>query len=635
VVYFLILSLFSPSIKATCNDNFCNDATAPGITDRSDWMSYLIDQLQLKDFSMPGTHDSGTFGSIVNTPIAAAWADCQVWGLDVQLKSGLRFFDWRLQARSGSIYICHNDIEYDVTWTSILDTTTAFLSNHKSETLIFRLGFTDVTRDFFNTITSPYVNAGKIVFFEEDRIPQLIHVRGQIIILVGDSGVVNGLIMAPGENNFLMNSNMAIEDIYDGETVDTKIDYVRGDRGINGPSADPHRWHISYSSFSYWIYGTPEELAAEINAPIYNTVQGYSSGKNIGVLVMDFPGNALIGSIINTNTGLDTIAQCCFYTDINYGGSSFCIQSDTSYVGDSFNDKISSWNCSDGRYAIIYKDKNYGGDKYLTECRGKESSNENWNDQISSIKLKYCDQDYQYSTKYCTFFVDSGWQGESVPYSGNQVTVALNDKFSSWDCDPGMGAIIYQDDNYGGLSSTISCGTRQAEASKISFQDNISSVKVYKCPYCCFYTEDNYQGNYFCTANDILNLSPVFKSTITSWRCTTNAYATLTWEDSNHNDYTYQTSCGENTVHNDKAIIKIQIHTCSGWSAMIEEEITETSSGVHTSSRFGLLLPWQIGLIVAAISTIFIAIIVVILLWKRRQQSILMNDESAHVEMSK
>jgi len=471
------------------------------------------------------------------------------------------------------------------------------------------------------------------VFFEEDRIPQLIHVRGQIIITVGDHSVVNGLIKAPGENDFLMNSNMAIEDVYEGVTTDTKIDFIRGDRGINGPAVDPRRWHISYSSFS--SHGTPEDLADYINPRIYNTVTGYSSGKNIGVLVMDFPGDGLIGSIINTNTGLDTIAQCCFYTDINYGGSSLCIQSDTDYVGDSFNDKFSSWKCSDGRYAIIYKDKNYGGDKYLTECRGKALSNANWNDQISSIKLKYCDQDYQYSTKYCTFFVDKGWEGESVSYSSNQNSVALNDKFSSWDCDPGMGAIIYQDINYGGSSSTISCGTRQSDASQISFEDKISSVKVYKCPYCCFYTEDNYQGNYFCTANDILNLSPVFKATITSWRCTTNAYATLTWEDSNHNYNTYQTSCGENTVHNDKAIIKIQLHTCSGWSAMIEEELTETSSGVHASSRFGHLLPWQIGLIVAAISTIFISIIVVIFLWKRKQQSTVMSDETVYIEMSK
>jgi len=428
---------------------------------------------------------------------------------------------------------------------------------------------------------------------------------------------------------------MAIEDIYDGETRDTKIGYIRGDRGINGPAVDPHRWQISYTSFSNLIWGTPESLASYINPRIYDTVKGYSSGKNIGVLVMDFPGNALIDSIINTNTGLDTIAQCCFYSENNYGGSSLCIQSDTSYVGNSFNDKISSWKCSDGRYAIIYKDINYGGEKYLTACRENVPiANSNWNDKISSIKLKYCDQDYQYSTKSCTFFNGRGWVLESVSYSSNQKSVALNDQISSWDCDPGMGAIIYQDINYGGSSLTISCGTRLAEAQNLSpsWEDKVSSVKVYKCPYCCFYTEDNYQGNYFCTANDILNLSPVFKANITSWRCSTNAYATLTWEDSNLNDNTYITSCGENTVHNVKAIIKIHIQTCSGWSALVEEELTQTSFGVHDhgSSRFGQLLPWQIGLIVAAISTIFISIIVVIVLWTRRQQSTVMSDEPVY-----
>jgi len=595
-------------------------------------MSHLIDQLELKNISLPGTHDSGTFGNIVNWPIDAAVADCQVWSLAVQLKVGIRYFDWRLYLDdNGGIYIHHGIVHYDVSWTSILDTTTEFLSNHKSETLIFRLGFTDISAGLFNTIMAPYVNARKIVFFQEDRIPQLIHVRGQIIILVGDNSVVNGMILAPGDNDFLMNSNMAIEDIYEGAlTTDTKIEFTRGDRGMNGPTVDPRRWHISYSSFTSG--GNPEDLADYINPRINAAVEGYANGKNMGVLVMDFPGDTLIGGIINSNTGLATIAQCCFYTEINYGGTSFCIQSDTAYVGDALNDQFSSWQCSDGRYAILYKDKNYGGDKYLTECRGKELSNANWDNQISSIKLKYCDQDYQYSTKYCSFFVDKGWEGESVSYSSNQQSVALNDKFSSWDCNPGMGAILYQDINYGGSSSTVSCGTRQSDASQISFEDKISSVKVYKCPYCCFYTEDNYLGNYFCTANDILKLSPVFNATITSWRCTTNAYATLTLADSS----TYQTSCGENTVHNVKAIIKIQLHTCSGWSAMIEEELAETSSGVHASSRFGrLLLPWQIGLIVAALSTIFISIIVVIFLWKRKQQSTMMSDDTVYVDLTK
>jgi len=231
------------------------------------------------------------------------------------------------------------------------------------------------------------------------------------------------------------------------------------------------------------------------------------------------------------------------------------------------------------------------------------------------------------------FFNGRGWVLESVSYSSNQNSVALNDQFSSWDCDTGMGAIIYQDINYGGESLTISCGSRESDAQKISWEDKVSSVKVYKCPYCCFYTEDNYQGNYFCTANDILNLAPVFKANITSWRCSTSAYATLTWEDSNHIVNTYKTSCGENTVHSGKAITKIQIKTCSGWSALIEEELTQASFAVHErgSSRFGQLLPWQIGLIVAAISTIFISIIVVIVLWKRRQQSTVMSDEPVYV----
>jgi hypothetical protein len=448
------------------------------------------------------------------------------------------------------------------------------------------------------------------------------------------------MINAPGDNDFLLNSNMAVEDVYSGVLMSTKLGYIK--RHLSGASTDNHRWHISYSSFSGAV--GPIEKAERINPDIYNYVKGFSSGRNIGVLVMDFPGDGLIGSVINTNTGLDTIAQCCFYTDSNYGGNSFCIQSDKNYVGDAFNDKISSWKCSDGRYAIIYKDINYGGDKYLTECRAKTTlADAAWNDQISSIKLKYCDQDYQYVTKSCSFWVDKDWSGDSVTYSGNQNTVALNDKFSSWDCDPQMGAIIYEDYNYQGSSVTVGCGTRQENAQQISFNDKASSVKVYKCPYCCFYTEENFQGDYFCTANDILNLSPVFKGKITSYKCSSNAYTTLTWKrdinDPNIPTASFQNTCGKSTSLNTYPIVKIQIHTCDSWSADSKEEITETTFKIGDSSRFSRSLqPWHIGIILATISTLMIAIIVAaIVIWKRKrqQQTMTGNDEPFYVEMSK
>jgi 1-phosphatidylinositol phosphodiesterase len=161
--YFLILSLVYPSIiNATCNENLCDDATAPGITDRSDWMANLIDQLQLKQFSLPGTHDSGTYGNLVGEIGGTWYTDCQVWSVDIQLKTGIRFFDWRLESRANSIYIHHGDYSFDVSWTSILDTCYDFLTKHKSETLIFRLGFSGISSAFFSQIIAPY--ADKIVF---------------------------------------------------------------------------------------------------------------------------------------------------------------------------------------------------------------------------------------------------------------------------------------------------------------------------------------------------------------------------------------------------------------------------------------------------------------------------------------
>ncbi|MCG8804103.1 hypothetical protein G1K75_00285 [Tenacibaculum finnmarkense] len=54
------------------------------------WMSNISDKTKLVNVNIPGTHDSGTFGTVV------AFTKTQDWSIEKQLKNGIRFLDIRL-----------------------------------------------------------------------------------------------------------------------------------------------------------------------------------------------------------------------------------------------------------------------------------------------------------------------------------------------------------------------------------------------------------------------------------------------------------------------------------------------------------------------------------------------------------
>jgi hypothetical protein len=78
----------------------------------------------------------------------------------------------------------------------------------------------------------------------------------------------------------------------------------------------------------------------------------------------------------------------CFYTDSNYGGRSFCLDRNESqrYVGDGFNDEISSIRVFGRSRVIAYEHKNFGGARrtYSKDASGLGK----FNDKISSIEVR-------------------------------------------------------------------------------------------------------------------------------------------------------------------------------------------------------------------------------------------------------
>jgi hypothetical protein len=104
----------------------------------SSWMGdlgYQIGSCQLKDLTIPGSHDSGTYGMLV--------PGCDAQGVDVyeQLRAGARYLDLRAMWHMADYHMYHGDVASLNRLSSVLDQIQQFLKENKNEVLIldFRL----------------------------------------------------------------------------------------------------------------------------------------------------------------------------------------------------------------------------------------------------------------------------------------------------------------------------------------------------------------------------------------------------------------------------------------------------------------------------------------------------------------
>ena len=121
--------------------------------------------------------------------------------------------------------------------------------------------------------------------------------------------------------------------------------------------------------------------------------------------------------------------QCTVYVDDTYRGASAIFTGNTSSVGSSLNDKISSLKVEKLQSpspVMVYQDSNYSGaSQQFGEGSYPNLKNYNFNDKISSVKVA---PGYQ-----CVAYTDDNYRGcaqifyDSVSYVGND----LNDKITS------------------------------------------------------------------------------------------------------------------------------------------------------------------------------------------------------------
>ncbi|MCG6493897.1 phosphatidylinositol-specific phospholipase C domain-containing protein [Kitasatospora sp. A2-31] len=298
-------------------------------TRHPDWMSLVHGDTWLAAMSIPGTHDTMAVkgGSLVQTQ-----EDHGASGgtLANQLIRGVRALDIRVRVIGGGFTVHHGAFYQDAVFDDVLIRTRDFLKEHSGETILMRLkaecdqstgsctdnpsSTTDADRlrifkqyldkpEYKGLFYTPSVQQG-----QKTSVPRLSQVRGKIVLT--DFRSPGGADYGFGINDFTKH----MEDHFDLPSAGDKWPYVKGnlDRAASDPSGE---MFVTYTSASHILDPTPAGFAGGhlggvkgniriegINPRLMKYLNDNGGrGDHLGVIMMDFPGWALLDDIIYRN----------------------------------------------------------------------------------------------------------------------------------------------------------------------------------------------------------------------------------------------------------------------------------------------------------------------------------------------
>jgi hypothetical protein len=252
------------------------------------------------------------------------------------------------------------------------------------------------------------------------------------------------------------------------------------------------------------------------------------------------------------NTSDQPLDGACFYLDADYRGDSFCMNAGESRrnVDARLNDRISSVRVFGRAQVLVYEDENFGGAS--TTIAGDVSNLRDWNDKITAIQVQYDRTAFSGSgndpQNGACFYLDADYRGERFCMNGGEsrqnVDARLNDKISSVRVFGRIQVIVYENENFGGASTTFAGDVPNLRA----WNDKITAIQVQydrtafsgsgNDPQngACFYLDADYRGERFCVDSDESqqSLEGRYNDRISSIRIFGRAGVTV-YEDENFN----------------------------------------------------------------------------------------------------
>ncbi len=276
--------------------------------DTASWMSVIPPGRRVTQFTIPGSHDTGTWNT--DKP----HSKCQAISLKEQLQAGIRFIDVRVKQddNNGSpdfgIYHGKGNTEWMHLWFSsdIVATCKQFLSDHPSETIIMCVKDEWGSTVDFESHLELYLTDS--LCLKAQDAPSMARARGRIVLFnrcdFGTLGILAGTGWPnDGTGDVNTGSNvLKVQDVYSfggvtdlGAKVDTKWSLV--EQHLNGAKGDTDagNWWINFSSAS----GDPAVLDPVHIAQgwsgqdgVNKKLQSYlgtNNKGNFGTVMMDFP----------------------------------------------------------------------------------------------------------------------------------------------------------------------------------------------------------------------------------------------------------------------------------------------------------------------------------------------------------
>ncbi|MEU7293661.1 phosphatidylinositol-specific phospholipase C domain-containing protein [Streptomyces exfoliatus] len=321
-----ILAVLAPGTAWALDDDTDNPAyRSLGKANNPDWMKGIDGETPLGWLSVPGTHDTlsirggdSTYTQQNGGPSAQTLA--------AQLQAGIRSIDIRVRAIGGSFTIHHGAVYQDANFGDVLRVLNDFLAAHPSETVMMHMraecdnnseaievcndepqSTTDAQRAaIFRTYIDGDPNAKRfwgpsVSGAGQAAVPKLSEVRGKIVLerfrnIGEDSGKygING-------------DSLSIQDAWNVPTIlpgdiDEKVRKVTDHLTATDNDNDAHRIYVNHTSGSS-AFAYPKAVADRVNEKVLGPLGEVRN--RTGEIMMDYPGYAMINTIIAANRPWD------------------------------------------------------------------------------------------------------------------------------------------------------------------------------------------------------------------------------------------------------------------------------------------------------------------------------------------
>ena len=250
----------------------------------ADWQSQIDNHTLIRDVDLPGSHNTMAARSLLDLT-----GQCQTLSLKEQLNLGVRFLDIRLKEDNNSLKAVHGFIDQKVSFKSISQTVTSFLTKHPSEFIIMSIKEEGSPNKSDIPFEQALLNNLSSDLFLKDQItvPTYVEeVRGKVMLL---SRYKNSSIGIPSYEGWRDSTSFTLpNDIYVQDTYKIANKLEKQEEIVRCFNETGHALKINYLS-AYKIKDFPPSYAMsaakDINPWINKEIDKY---QDRGVVLYDF-----------------------------------------------------------------------------------------------------------------------------------------------------------------------------------------------------------------------------------------------------------------------------------------------------------------------------------------------------------